>query len=348
MRRFALILCAVIGAAILFYGSVWLWAWSRLGSQIDRAIARHEAAGGTFAATELTVGGFPFSLGVAATDLVVVQPDGVTWRSPQVSGRTDLWAIDLIRLSAENGVEIAIPIGADLSPVIAVSEHGSGVIDHDFGQTAATLTLRFNDVEVRPSHGPAATADSVTFVVAGADPQSDARNEEMSLSVDATTVAVPQTARIGLDDDIEEFGVTLSLVGPPPSAFHRRALDLWRRGGGSVRVDRLHLLWGELGLAGQGTAALDDGLQPLVRLDTEIRGLNPTLAALTQSGTLSTGVAAAIGVGVGFLGALTGQAGGTALAIEVADRRVSIGSALLPGRLPEVNWPEALPPPATN
>ena len=348
MRRFAMILGAILGAVILFYGSVWLWAWSRLGSQVDRAIARHEAAGGTFSASELTVGGFPFSLGVAAQDVVVVQPDGVTWQSPKISGRTDLWALDRIRLSADDGVEIAVPIAAGLTAVTAISERGSGEIDHDFGQTAATLTLHFDDVEVQPSSGPSAAAATVAFVVVGADPQRAAQSNDISLSIDATAVMLPQADRIGLSGAIEALGATLSTVGPPPPAFHRGALDYWRRAGGSVQVDRLHLQWGALGLDGQGSVTLDERLQPLARLNTEIRGLTPTLSALMQSGTLSTGAAAAIGLSVGFLGGPAGQEGGTALAIEVADRRISVGSVVLPGELPEVVWPDDPPPPVTN
>jgi hypothetical protein len=347
MRRFALICAAVLAIAVLFYGAVWLWAWSRLDSQIDRAIARHEAAGGEFTASEISVGGFPLSLGARAEDVVLVQPDGVVWRSPSVSGRTVLWALDRIRLAAPEGVEVSAPLAPGLAPLRAASQRAGGEIEHDFGGSPAVLRLRFDAVEVAPPQAGPAAADTVELTVFGADPQGAAGLEGVAVSVDATALALPRAADFGLGGAIDEVGATLSLEGPPPPAFHEAGLDLWRRAGGLVRVQRLHLVWGALGLDGEGTVRLDEALQPLVRLDAEVRGLNRTLAALMQSGTLSLGAATAIGFGFGMLGGPAAQDGATPLAVEIADRQVTVGSARLPGRLPEIDWPDP-PAPAIN
>jgi hypothetical protein len=339
MRRAALILAVVFGLLILFYGAVWLWAWSRLGSQIDQAIADHEAAGGEFAASELSVGGFPFSLGASADDFVLTQPDGTVWRSAKLSGWTSLWSLDRIRLQAEDGLDVSVPAAGAIEPMTAQAVRAGGTIDHDFGRTAPVLHLRFDHFEADPPGGPAARADWLELTVVGADPQAEPGAEELSVAVDAENLLLPQAAPVGLGSEIAEVGLGVTLVGPPPPGFFESALARWRAAGGLVRFDRLHLVWGELGLEGEGTVELDEALQPLVRLDTRVRGLNQTLAALTRAGTLSVGQAAAIGLGFGMLG---GQAGedGTPLTIEIADRRVSVGSAVLPGRLPPVEWPE--------
>jgi hypothetical protein len=343
MRRPFRILGIVLGLAVLFYGAVWLWAWSRLESQIDRAIAEHEEAGGEFSAAELTVGGFPFSLGAVAEELVLVQPDGVTWRTPRLTARSRLWSLDRIDLTAEEGLEMAAPTTLGATPLAATSRRAGGEIDHDFGRTAPVMRLRLEDVLIEPPVGEAARADRVALTVVGADPEAGPEGE-MAIGVDAAMVSLPHAARIGLDQRIDEVGVTLALVGPPPPALQEPALALWQQAGGLIRVDRLHLLWGELGLSGEGTLRLDDSLQPVVRLETEVRGLSQALAGLTQSGTLSLGAAAAIGLGFGMLGG-GGQDGGTPLTIEVADRRVTVGSAALPGRLPPIDWPDG---PAIN
>ena len=338
MRRTLLLLSAVLGLLVFFYVSVWLWASSRLTSQVERAIADHEAAGGRFEAADLQIGGFPLSLGVAATDVTLVQVDGTLWQAPRLYGRAVLWELDRIHLSAVDGVAVSIPVGGGIPLLAASATHADGTIDHDFGRTAARLTLGFEAVDLQPPQGPVATAATIDITVIGADPQGVSGAADLTVGVDASAIALPQATGIGLGSEIDALGATLSLIGLPPN-FRQSGVDHWRRTGGRVDIERLHLRWASLGLDGRGTVTLDETLQPHGRLDTEILGLSQTLAALTRSGTLSAGAAAGIGLSVGFLGGGAGPDGGAPLSIALAERRVTIGPAVLPIELPPITWP---------
>jgi hypothetical protein len=158
------------------------------------------------------------------------------------------------------------------------------------------------------------------------------------LIIDAKTIALPATIP-PLARTVDRLHLSLDLQGPVGRGPLPLILEAWRSAGGAIEVRDFALEWPPLTMSGNGTAALDDSLQPLAAFTLKIAGFTATVDALEARRYVQAEVAAASRLILGLLAKV--PAGGGApelsLAFTVQDRKLQAGPVTLMD-VPEVIW----------
>ncbi len=116
-------------------------------------------------------------------------------------------------------------------------------------------------------------------------------------------------------------------------------LARWRDAGGTVELSEFSLVWGPLRLAGAGTIALDNALQPVGAISARISGLDRLLDLLDRAGQVRPQQAAIARIALAVLTRAPADGGPpeAQVPITIQDRQVSIGPVRLL-RLPPITW----------
>jgi hypothetical protein len=186
------------------------------------------------------------------------------------------------------------------------------------GATGLDLELALADFDTGDSLGPEA-------VVARFTGHGDTVRLAMNTAPFARTIRTIQ-----LDAD---------LLGAIRPGRLQEALNAWRLGGGTLEVRRILLDWPPLTIAGDGTLALDDGLQPIAAFSTRITGFNDALDALETKGVIPRGQTASAQVILNLLASTPrdDEAPELRIPLSVQDQRLSIGPFNVMA-LPRVRW----------
>jgi hypothetical protein len=143
-----------------------------------------------------------------------------------------------------------------------------------------------------------------------------------------------------LGTDIALLALLANVIGPMPQSGSAAAIAAWRDAGGYLEVKEFQLTYGRLQIQAAGNVRLDAQLQPVVQLDSKVRGADALVDALVQDRQLSFAEGL---LGKAGLMALSRQdeAGGPPylrLAITVRDgNRIYLGPVRV-GRLPTLQW----------
>jgi hypothetical protein len=101
-------------------------------------------------------------------------------------------------------------------------------------------------------------------------------------------VELPQGIKIHLPDR-DDFSSSLdaalldvTVPRPLPAAFRAPALNTWREKGGIIPINHVEIRKSSLNLAGKGTLALDERLQPVLQMPANMTGHTDFLLELQQ------------------------------------------------------------------
>ncbi|NQU60250.1 MAG: DUF2125 domain-containing protein [Rhodospirillales bacterium] len=331
---------AGIIALSVLYGFYWNYLSGQIRTGVEQWAAERQADGYTVAYTGLRIGGFPFRLDAVMTDpeMSALGKDGSwSWRGPALLMRVRPWRPSKVKVLA-----------AGLHMVRA--EKGARSVELFIDARDLWMTLRFKDramLSVRDLLVKDGT-DRDVIKIAAADvvvkrPDKADSVFDVVANVLGVTYGVEPVRGLGLNS--KQLGLHALVMGTFPDVPARQSLNAetmvqWRDSGGAVEFSRLDIRHGPLALSGDGTMALDEGLQPIGSFAIRVGGYDDVLDSLAAAGVIKARPAAMVKAALSVLARTQTSDGGPEIKVPLSlqDRRVYVGP-LAVGKVPNLRWP---------
>ena len=345
--RFRILIGLFVGLILLYVG-YWFVLANKAEEKLLSQIEAERMRGAAIAYDELDVRGFPYRLEFAVKNLDVSREEsnGVAWRlrSPEVIVVLQPWKLThaigfarslVLTLLEEDGTPTEITFtefkastvtGEDFSPRRLAAEAKSlRAMSPDLG--GAPVVVSDPGFHWRkPDSGELAAA-------APADTDSGPLEPMQSeWAIRGVNLTHPALAESPYGDVIEHFDMTLAVHGDLEENLDRDALIAWRDNGGTLELHRLSVNWGRLDLLLRGSVSLDELMRPLGAFTAEVRGYEPVIDDLQESGRIDAGEAATVKSTLGSL-AEKDQSGRLTIPIALQSGRLFVGP------LPVANLP---------
>lgn len=295
----------LVAALVVFYPVFWIYMAQQVEEEFARWRTVQEQQGRSVKHGATDVAGFPgvVRLDVEAPEIVSTK-DGWRWRGERASFEIQPWDWQRLRIDVSGEQELTVSVEGQERAFKANPEgaYAIGRLAAD-GQLVETVVavdgIRLHDeagapivetkamqAHLRWPEPPVDTGDFIEDTPSPKDPTLD-----VTLAV--SDLRMPSSVQSPLGQEVKTFGLLGRVVGKPPHALRRSAVDEWRRAGGKVELEQFTLVWGDLDLRATGTAALDDAFRPLGAMTAEIRGYRAMLTALEEARLMRRNAAAA-------------------------------------------------------
>ena len=333
----AILLVVVVGA----YTAYWMIVAGKLKDGVADWADGMRGQGLDAAWQAARVGGYPFAFRLELTGLRLRGTAAVgdfDLQAPMVTGSISPWNFRDWNVSAPQGLETALAKAQVAFAKIAAATASGAVSAAPAGGT--TVWLSFNDASVEPAGEPAGriTAATANFWALLPDRPAQGDSEHsLGLAADLHGVGIP-AAPSPFTGKIDDLACGLSVMGTIAAGPARQAADTWRRAGGTVELDHFDLGWSGMRVAGSGTLALDNDLQPIGALSGGIEGYDRLLAGLVAAGRMRPNDAGLARIALGFL-AKSGPDGRPRIetSFTIQNGQMFLGPAKL-GPAPRIDW----------
>ena len=263
----------------------WFWASRNVVAAVERWAEKRRGEGYeiSFAAPES--GGYPLAVSTALGDPVIRRPDGWRWQGPPVTGRARLWSPNRIAVTAsgrhwlsraETGPSATFEGRADQA-LTELAFDGDGTLD--------AVLARITGLAVE---NPVSGRVAVATLAADYGPFDTGfhGDPEIPLKAEVSGIDLPAALAKPFGRRVSRAGLEGILNRRAPFAWTPEVLEAWRKAGGKLDVERLHLTWGPIEFAAKGTVTLDRELRPLGAFEARVIGLRASLGALSAAGVI--------------------------------------------------------------
>lgn len=313
----------------LVYVGLWYALGQNLRSLSDEWILEQQRAGWAIAVKDVHLTGFPTWPNAVAENIDITAPPsegGWSWSADQVTLIPDDIALTRFTVRAPGRHTLSAPWTADALWTLEASRFDVEFeVDEDGRLRQGRIHLgdaEVTDPNALPWIGAARVDLALALTPDGA--ATDNTFAKFTGAADAVRLAVslPPFERV-----IRAVQLDADLVGDLQPGRLSEALEGWRRGGGTLEVRTLFLDWPPLALAGDGTMALDEQLQPIAAFSTRITGFDETLRTLENRGIIPPGQAASAAVILNLLSSTPrgGETPELAVPVSVQDQRLRVG-----------------------
>ncbi len=338
MHRFRPLVIVLV-VALVAWSAYWVLVSQMVRRGIDDWMAQQRARGGEVRTAGLSVGGFPLAFETDAREVDLLHPDGAVLRLASLTARAPSWAPTEIDVRLDRGIHLVLPVqvGASSAPVTVVAAGGDGDLGLSLGGDLRTARLGLSDIAIEGA--PAGRITAAAAEIRAIQPAAQPAGASLGVTAQARTVTAAAMPLPRLGPSIDSALIELALTGPVPRAAQVPELTAWRDAGGTVRVERLALVWGPLAVEATGTLALDQALQPRGRLDAQVRGFTDALQALAAAGTVTSAQAGFIGLALNVMAGPPGADGIATLRAPLAIDNGIVSLAGFPlGAMPRIVW----------
>ena len=145
--------------------------------------------------------------------------------------------------------------------------------------------------------------------------------------------------------NLDELNIDLAIPFSWPRSFTYEDLTRWRDSGGNVTVRSYSIVKGLMLASGDGKLALDEALQPVFALNTQLRGYESFIQEQAQAGAIppfAAAIATAMFNGMAQTDEQTGEKS-VNVSVSVRNRMLQVGSMQILV-LPEIAWGTHTPP----
>ncbi|MBS0558978.1 MAG: DUF2125 domain-containing protein [Proteobacteria bacterium] len=337
-----LALVALLAAAHFAY---WRYLVNGLQDGFAAFVSARRAAGWTVRASGLEDGGWPLSATLRVRGLTLEGgdpdlPGGLAWGTQMLDLRVDLLSPALLHLAAGGAQHLRLGALPDIA-YTAREMTATMPLSADGLPGAAHATLR--DLTAAPAAG--APRGPVTMGLLQADATMDwaapRDRPAISAQIAAEAIGLPPGMEWPLGNRISSASVEAAIGGPLPSPGPlARTAAAWRDGGGVLRIHRMALGWGPLGLSGSGTLMLDPGLQPAGSMQLRAVGFAAALDALSAGKAVAPGAATAAKAVLSLLAAPPEPGAPPVADVPLAIQDGVLSLRQLPvARVPPIAWP---------
>lgn len=352
---------------VLLLVAVWTLGWFWLARVIDTGLQDYaEAQTGdpvSLSWDSVRVTGYPNRLYTHLTRPrgAWSGPDGtITWAGPDTTlkfftdlGRTVSFVAPgehVFILRAGPAVSGTGPGGATERRLDTVNEDLSGRMDFDGNGALIGLRGMAELLEIARDGEALTTLDTAAFDWARSfdDATPDGLNPDPGGQTLAFSLGGVSLRSGDLDPSlVDTLGRNLARVAGriavrgnlEPGNLSPAGLTRWRDAGGTLELSDFALVWGPLQIAGSGTLAVDDALQPVGAFSARIAGLDRLIDLLERTGRMRPQQAAIARIALAVL-TRAPASGGPAEArvpVSIQDRQLSVGPVPLL-RLPPIDW----------
>ncbi len=282
------VLLAILAAA---WSGAWAYAAQRVEAEITRGIERESGRGRTWSCPERSVAGYPFRIEVSCRNPAFARSDGTNGTIGGFRSVAQVYAPTHVITEFDGPLRITTAAGASIELRWALARASvrastlalrRGSLEADSPQVTITFpgvepvaasALRL-ELHLRDREDPAkpGTGDAAVMLVGATLPPLDAllrSQEPLTLEID---LALNRLDAIGRGD-------------------WRETAERWRLAGGTVDVQRFHVVKGAARIDVTGTLGLDGERRAEGRLDASLLGVD---AALAQAGLIPRGIAGRI------------------------------------------------------
>ncbi len=347
LRTLVPVLSAIVIIVILGgYGAWWFLLARQVEDGVQRWATERRAEGWTVSYDAIQRGGFPFSL-----DLTMPKPAlarggdrPLSWKGEVLTASAKPWAIQDVTLGFPGKHALVLPLDGKARPVDATLGTGRLDLRYDGRGRAEAGALDVKEFNARfADNGEQIAASSVKAVAKRHAVVPAANNTApVSLETDARIENLRLPPRMSglLGTDIALLALLANVISPMPQSGSAAAMAAWRDAGGYLEVKEFQLAYGRLQIQAAGNVRLDAQLQPVVQLDSKVRGADALVDALVADRqlTFAEGLLGKAGLMALSRQDETGGPPYLRLAITVRDgNRIYLGPVRV-GRLPTLQW----------
>lgn len=340
---------AIVAGVLVAFGVVYSAGWLGIGFLTLHATERWADAqrqnGTRISYAEPFFSGYPFRPIVGFPNVSVTLPTsagGWTWQTPVLRASVLPWtandlALDISGIHTITGPqEISGPWPTGIATLQLAAETATLHIRLDEGAAHAGRFDAENMTAAFTGQSPLWKADRVSITLAMSAPQPVSK-----LVLETDNLTLSQGMPRPLSQTIRRIRLTADLEGELTANALPRSLEAWRSAGGDLEIRDVYIDWEPLTVAGSGTLALDDKLQPMGAFTLKFTGFFAGVDALTKQGAIKPADASLAKIVLGML-AKTPVAGGPpelALPLTIQDQKILAGPVTLMA-VPEVTWPQ--------
>lgn len=292
MRRKFVVLTPLVLAALAAAGlsGAWFWTKQAVADGYESWLAERRAEGYRFAGAEPRYGGFPLQLTARLDSPSMAAPEGWRWQAPDLRGRVGLADPLAVNVNARGTHVLTLPNGRDLR-LEAESADGELRFVPQSPAQAGELNLRGARLTGLEAGPVAADAVDLSLRPVSKDGQAGGPPDDVDFDATAKRLLLPPRAETPFGREIDSVQVAGVARGPLPPKIDAESLHAWRRAGGTIDVRSLRVDWPPLNLDGGGELGLDQRLRPQGTLEVTVRGLDPALTRLQETGVLEPKIA---------------------------------------------------------
>ena len=333
MRRFPVILAAVVVAAACGYTGYWYYVAGQLRQGMGEWLAAQGAGAPQVAWRSLDVGGYPLRFRLNFTDARVAANLPFPYAAESAAVEAEAWpfALRRWRFTALGGAKITAPLDA-----VGLS---AGALDGSVDLTdGATVVATHARAIAGAGAAQGFTADTLELklTLPRQAPKTD-RDPLAEASVSLAAADLPQ-APPPFPRRIDALTLVATVRGAMPPGALVDALAKWRDGGGTLDIDSAHIAWGKTTVDLDGTLALDQAMQPQGAFTATVTGGDAIVDAIVDAGVIEAQYAEFAKAVLRAI-AHPDDDGVDALHVPVTvqDRRIYVGPAPI-AALPQLKW----------
>lgn len=340
-NRIVVIVPLALLALAALYALFWLWAATRIESDLEAWATARRAEGYRVAHGAVTRGGFPRYVEVTIPSPVIEAPareGGWGWRGQSIVGRIRPFSLGDIEVTANGNHDLTLPaiLGGGSVTLAARSAGADASLGRDGHFRRASI--RVEDASIAGAAAPIRIGH-----LAGRADWPEVKGEHtatsLAVAVDGSAIDLPPSLKLPFGPRLESLDLRAEVRGVVPPGPAVESLARWREEGGTVEVGTLGLRWPPLSLHANGTMALDDQLQPIGALTARIQGFFEAVDALTKDGVVRPRDASMAKVVLGMLAKSPNGGGPPTISVPltIQDRLLFVGPVkLVP--LPDIHW----------
>ncbi|NVK19583.1 MAG: DUF2125 domain-containing protein [Methylocystaceae bacterium] len=324
----------------LLYVGAWFVTSMSLRSGVQDWFAARQAEGyiAKYDDKRARISGFPFSVKATIKDVTLAPPVGPSGERPWV------WAPKHVTFSITPLPWSVSTLTVDLSArqVLTVNRSTYSGKAKTFALTLdwmsdglpADLRLLIEGLSLNAQkQGAPVSIDKLTLQA------SRLSNGDYDFDLNTTRASLP-SGLAGMGRRVDEIIIRgLFNQNFAQNSLDRVQLGQWRDAGGTVEINRIQVAYGPLLVQGNGTLALDGGLQPVGAFSARIQGFFETLEALRRARVVRGPDASMAKVVLGMLLKYPENGGqpSISLPISIQDQAVFAGPVRLIN-IPTQNW----------
>lgn len=343
-----LVITALLAVMAGGYTVYWFAMADKMRVAADDWRDQQAARGLDVAWESFRISGFPLWMRADVTGARLGRPaDAAPWRWEVATAvaRARPWDFRHVTVDLAGDHALALTVDGRAQTFAGAAETMIGVLDID-GGGEWSLQADIADLALAEAEG----GDSVGVANASLNLRRVPRSEPghldptWFLTLDGADIRLPDRLPLVLGPRIANVSVDARLLGTLPTGPAEASLAAWRDAGGTVEATRLDGEWGPLTLGGDGTVALDGGLQPIGSFTVKVQGFFALLDMLRRQGLIDGSVATTATVVLGAL-ARRPEGGGPptlSLPVSIQAQTVYAGPVAI-ARIPDVRWGGLIP-----
>lgn len=336
-----ILVVAVLGALGVGWWAYWQVATERFEVALENWAGQQRALGRTVEYSTPIFSGFPFTIRAEIAEPRIAMPaEGFGWQGPILHAEASPFDPLTIEINAPGEHRLIRVVGNARTELVVDATSLVGILN--LGRSSLqSLELSGTDLRAQDSQGETVTLDGFTVSIQPAStPPSAYTDRLLTFSFSMNWLVLPPLG-IPLGDRIDELSIEGRIMGPIPPGAPSAALEVWRKAGGTIEIEKASGRWGPVRFEGDGTFALDEALQPQGAAGVAISGYNEAVDAMVAAGVMTEDQAT---LSKKMLGAFAqepedGRLAEVRVPVTLQNRQLLLGPIKFM-EIPRIEWPD--------